>query len=69
MGRSRVWLGRAGRGSGLWKGLMVADRVLPPACRGGAPWLSGLGRVGHQARTPSSFGYRLTKEQWLMGSS
>lgn len=30
-------LDRAGRGSGLWKGLMVADRVLPPACRWGAP--------------------------------
>lgn len=33
------WAGRAGLGGadGLWKGLMVADRVLPPACRWGAP--------------------------------
>lgn len=30
-------LDRAGQGSGPWEGLMVADRVLPPACRWGAP--------------------------------
>jgi hypothetical protein len=28
------WVGGVG---GLWKGLMAADRVLPPACRWGAP--------------------------------
>ena len=26
-----------GMGSGPWKGLMVADRTLPPACRWGVP--------------------------------
>ena len=30
-------LDREAWGSGLWKGLLVADRVLPPACRWGAP--------------------------------